>query len=218
MVLIGLKGAQIAPPFFYNLAYGFPMGATVELLSMTREAADRAGVPFELLAGLVQTESAWDPRAQSKVGALGLTQVMPWWLTSSRFKDYGVTPADLLKPDIALWIGSEILADELKRYGGDWALASMAYNGGSPMVNRAIRDAGTRDPEAVSAQLKSGETKSYWQKVRKWAGVFAGQVSEIDAQVTEVAQDAKAFVEDNTGTVLGILVLLGMAIMGGRRG
>ncbi len=40
-------------------------------------AARRTGVPPWVLAGLVRQESAWNPRARSAAGALGLAQVLP---------------------------------------------------------------------------------------------------------------------------------------------
>lgn len=198
--------------------YVLPMGASAELLERAKDAAANAGVPFPLFAGLIQTESAWKPDAVSKAGALGLAQVMPWWLKSSKFAQYGLTPADLLDPTTNLWMGAEILADELKRFGGNWELAAMAYNGGSPMVRKAIDQAGSTEPAAVSAALPAAETQAYWKKVLKWAAHYEGLVTDLEARVTEMAEDTAAAFRKNGLMIGGGLVLLLVLLAGGRRG
>ena len=117
----------------------------------------------------------------------------------------------------SLWIGAEILADELKRFG-TWELAAMAYNGGAPKVQRAIQAAGTREPEAVSQQLDRAETQAYWKKVLKWSQHFAGMIGEAEAKVTEVVEDSGAFIKGNAGVILGFLVVVMLAAAGGKRG
>src|SRR6478672_8360413 len=48
-------------------------------------ASSWSGVPAYLLAGLIDVESSGDRWLVSDAGALGLTQIMPWW-----FDDLGV--------------------------------------------------------------------------------------------------------------------------------
>ena len=91
-------------------------------------AARKAGIHPWLLAALVQTESAFDPRALSRAGAAGLTQLMP-----AAAADHGVRNVW----DVAenLRGGAEHLRALLDRFG-DLGLALAAYNAGAATVER----------------------------------------------------------------------------------
>lgn len=66
-----------------------------------------------ILAATVAVESACDPMAISKSGAVGLTQVMPRiWKTKFDF-----TQVNLLNPSDNLHAGATILSDLIKHYG-----------------------------------------------------------------------------------------------------
>ena len=106
------------------------MADSPDLISLARSAAQEACVPEDLLLGLVKTESAWNPNARSRVGALGLTQVMPIWTSptyAASIGMVGMTVADLMDPLTNLTAGARILAQELIRFGKP-ELAAMAYN------------------------------------------------------------------------------------------
>ncbi|PIE07404.1 MAG: lytic transglycosylase [Rhodobacterales bacterium] len=96
-----------------------------EYLKSAREAAQRHGIPEDLFLRLVQQESAWDPRAVSHAGAIGLAQLMPG--TAARL---GVDPED---PEENLDGGARYLAQQYKRFKS-WRLALAAYNAGPDAV------------------------------------------------------------------------------------
>jgi soluble lytic murein transglycosylase-like protein len=54
-------------------------GATepAQMRAMVRHYAAHYNVPQELISALIDVESAWNPRAVSDKGALGLMQLMP---------------------------------------------------------------------------------------------------------------------------------------------
>lgn len=90
-------------------------------------AADRHGVPPELLTALVWSESAFSADAVSHAGAIGLAQLMPG--TAAMMN---VDPHD---PRQNLEGGARYLAAQLDRFGSvDLALA--AYNAGPARVAR----------------------------------------------------------------------------------
>lgn len=96
-----------------------------EFLPVAQAAAKKHGIPVDLFLRLVQQESAWNPRALSHAGAMGLAQLMP-----GTAKDLGVDPAN---PAQNLDGGARYLAAQYKRFG-NWRLALAAYNAGPGAV------------------------------------------------------------------------------------
>ena len=94
-------------------------------LALARAAARRHGVPEDLFARLVQQESAWNPRAVSPKGAIGLAQLMPQTARLLR-----VDPHD---PAQNLDGGARYLAMQYRAFG-NWPHALAAYNAGPDRV------------------------------------------------------------------------------------
>ena len=114
------------------------------------------GVDYELLKAVVVAESAFNPKAVSHKGAVGLMQLMP--ATAQR---YGVqsepgssVASKLTDPHLNIRTGTRYLADLLRMFGGETELAVAAYNAGEGAVMRA----GNRIPNYK-------ETQQYVKKV-----------------------------------------------------
>jgi hypothetical protein len=88
----------------------------------------------DLAFELVQLESNFNPRAMSRVGAIGLAQVMP---STAVLYDRTVTRDDLYDPKTNLRIGFQYLRRLIGLYGGDVRLALLAYNVGEAQVDKA---------------------------------------------------------------------------------
>lgn len=97
--------------------------------ALIRQEAARAGIEPALLRAVVRHESAFDPRAVSHKGAMGLAQLMP--ATARRFG--AVDPFD---PAQNLRAGARYLAYLLERYEGDTARALAGYHAGEGTVDR----------------------------------------------------------------------------------
>ena len=114
------------------------------------------GVDYELLTAVVSAESAFNPKAISHKGAVGLMQIMP--ATARRYgvqSEPGLTVASkLTDPDLNIQTGTRYLADLLRLFGGQTELAVAAYNAGEGAVMRA----GNRIPNY-------SETQQYVKKV-----------------------------------------------------
>lgn len=91
--------------------------------------AVREHVRSDLVRAVIQTESGFNPRAQSPKGAMGLMQIMPATATS-----LGVT--DVFDPAENIRGGVTYLSQLLTRYRGDEVLALAAYNAGPEAVER----------------------------------------------------------------------------------
>lgn len=92
------------------------------------EAANLHGVDFPLLKAVIRAESAFDPKAVSKKGALGLMQIMPENLKSFRIYD----PFD---PWQNIMGGTRYLKALIQRFDGQVPLALAAYNAGPRTVD-----------------------------------------------------------------------------------
>ncbi|MBI5084119.1 MAG: lytic transglycosylase domain-containing protein [Acidobacteria bacterium] len=98
--------------------------------SSLRKSAVENGLTPDLLRAVIQRESAFDPCAVSRSGALGLMQLMP----GTAF-DLGVE--DPFNPEQNIAAGSRFLRLLLDRFGGDLPLALGAYNAGPARVAAA---------------------------------------------------------------------------------
>lgn len=96
----------------------------IELLKTVHYEARRAGLEPELVLAVIQVESNFDPYAISRVGALGLMQVMPFWL-----KEIGKPGDNLFRPHTNLRYGCTILKHYLDKEKGNRTRALMRYNG-----------------------------------------------------------------------------------------
>ena len=100
-----------------------------ELIAMVDEIAQAEGVDAHLARAIIQAESAFNYRARSKAGALGLMQLMP--STAERF---GVL--DPFDPRQNIAGGVKYLKWLHGYYQGDLTRVVAAYNAGEGAVNR----------------------------------------------------------------------------------
>jgi hypothetical protein len=114
-------------------------GISETLARQIYDAAVTNDIEPELGFGLVKTESAFDQRAVSNVGARGLTQVMP---RTARWLRPGTTIEDLYNRDLNLNMGFGYLRDMIDKYKGDVRLALLAYNRGPGTVDRVLDEGG----------------------------------------------------------------------------
>jgi len=84
-------------------------------------------VPPELVQAIIEVESAWQPRAVSKKGAVGLMQLMP-----STAANFDVTNRFEIEQNIRG--GVAYLARLLKLFNGDLRLVAAAYVAGEERI------------------------------------------------------------------------------------
>ncbi|HEV2150182.1 MAG TPA: lytic transglycosylase domain-containing protein [Longimicrobiaceae bacterium] len=96
----------------------------------------------EVAFGLVRTESEFKNHATSRVGAMGLTQLMP---KTAEWLEPGTRTSDLRNPETNLKIGFRYLRDLINKYEGDERLALLAYNRGPGTVDRVLKRGGDPD-------------------------------------------------------------------------
>jgi len=113
---------------------------------IVRAAAERHQVDPALVKAVISTESAWNPKAISNKGAVGLMQLIPG--TAQR---YGV--GNMFDPAQNVEGGTTYLKWLLDRYDGDLTKSLAAYNAGEHAVDQ------------VGGVPAYPETQRYVQKV-----------------------------------------------------
>ena len=96
----------------------------IELLTLVHLEASRVDLPPELILAVIEVESNFDRYAVSVAGALGLMQIMPFWLD-----EIGRPNDNLLHTDTNLRYGCTILRYYLDKENGDLRRALGRYNG-----------------------------------------------------------------------------------------
>ena len=96
----------------------------IELLTLVHLEAARVELPPELVLAVIEVESNFDRYAVSVAGALGLMQIMPFWLD-----EIGRPDDNLLHTDTNLRYGCTILRFYLDKENGDLRRALGRYNG-----------------------------------------------------------------------------------------
>ena len=113
-------------PLSYNM--------NADYVSIARQAAIAAGISPDLFVRQIQQESGFNPGATSPAGAVGIAQFMPGTAASM-----GVNPYD---PTSALYGGARLMAQLSNEFGGNYAKALAAYNGGPGAVIGAVNAGG----------------------------------------------------------------------------
>lgn len=109
-----------------------------------------------LVAGIVYTESHFNPKATSRVGAKGLMQLMPATAKSVSQQLGEEKMGDLFDPEVSIRYGTFYIAQKIKEFNGDVSAALAGYNGGSAVGNRYIVSRDAAIPN---------ETKNFIKKV-----------------------------------------------------
>jgi soluble lytic murein transglycosylase-like protein len=128
-----------------------------KLASQIYEAATRNDIDPHVAFGLVRTESEFKDYATSRVGAVGLTQLM---VPTARWFKRDATVADLRDSETNLEIGFRYLNELIDRYEGDLELALTAYNRGTGTVDRVLEKGGDPDNGYAGKVLRGSRSRS----------------------------------------------------------
>ena len=101
------------------------------------EASEKYNIDPVTLTALIHVESRWSPRAKSRAGACGLTQVIPKFS-----RKFGYVGCRMLKrkPKLSIRKGAQILSYWIHNYGrGDVSVGLCAYNSGYRCRDKKLR-------------------------------------------------------------------------------
>jgi len=128
---------------------------------LIQEHASRHALQPDFVRAVIQAESAFNPRARSPKGAMGLMQLMP--ATAAEFQV--TNPYD---PAENIRAGVSYLKSLLTRFDNDVSLALAAYNAGP----RAVEKYGRAVPPYK-------ETRNYVSRIRANSGPSAAAANQI---------------------------------------
>ena len=132
-----------------------------KLTPLIEQVAAESSLNPELLHAVIRAESAYNARAVSRKGAVGLMQLMP-----ETARQYGVN--DRYDPMENLAGGARYLQDLLARYDNNLELSLAAYNAGET----AVAKYGNQVPPYP-------ETVNYVEKVMRFYATDAGRVTSF---------------------------------------
>lgn len=146
------------------------IGPTPELKALAISIAQKYGIPPNLFIALIWQESGWNYRAVSRVGATGLTQIMPfnivaWGYNIETFRN---------SPSQQLEAGAWYLSQQYKTFGR-WDLALAAYNAG-PGAVKDFRDGTNKTGKNPNHLITGGippwrVTQNYVKNILAMAGM-----------------------------------------------
>lgn len=120
-----------------------------QYVAIARQDAINAGISPDYFVRQINQESGFNPNAVSPAGAVGIAQFLP-----STAAGLGFNPYD---PVAALNGAAHLMANYNHNYGGNYAKALAAYNGGPGAVQNAVNGCG----EANWMNCLPGETRNY---------------------------------------------------------
>ncbi len=115
------------PPKTYQRDLKFMSSNKLKYDDLIAKAAEKHQIDPKLLHAVIQAESAYNPKAISSAGAVGLMQLMP-----DTARRYGVS--DRYDPEQNLDGGTRYLKDLLAMFNSNLKLAVAGYNAGEGAV------------------------------------------------------------------------------------
>ena len=149
-------------------------------LHLYRRLAFQTDLPLPLLLAVTRKESAFNPRAVSPSGAVGLMQLMPptarYTATKARLEQ--PSREDLFDPVANIELGAHHLADLMDRYDGHRALVAGAYNAGPSRVAGWRKERRDMPTDSWIEAIPISETRDYVQAVLAFDLVYAHLLGE----------------------------------------
>jgi hypothetical protein len=117
-----------------------------QYVAIAQQDAVAVGIPPDYFVRQIEQESGFNPNAVSPAGAVGIAQFLPGTAAG-----LGINPWD---PIQALRGAATLMANYARQYGGDYAKALAAYNGGTGTVQSAVNNCGTNWLNCLPGQTR----------------------------------------------------------------
>ena len=162
--------ASIAARYWNDIELRFPLNFRDEI----DDATTQVGIDNSLVMSLTRQESAFNEKASSPVGALGLMQLMPSTARQiAKTLGLKVSKSKLLDGETNITLGTHYLESLLERYSGNTILATAAYNAGPYRVDRWLEEA--QNCQRIDTWIESipyNETRHYVQNILTYRVIY----------------------------------------------
>lgn len=176
--------AMIRVSYWDDLQLRFPL-AYQDLFA---DAAAQYDLPRPLLMSVARQESAFMHDVRSGAGALGLMQIMPaTGQELARGAGMRINNQDLLQPEVNIPLGSRYIAQLLRDFDGNRALAAAAYNAGPNRVRQWLRRTAD-NPLPLDMWIETipfAETRGYVQNVLAYNVIYSHRLGEAARFLSE---------------------------------
>ncbi|MEE8362045.1 MAG: transglycosylase SLT domain-containing protein [Gemmatimonadales bacterium] len=135
LALRDLEIARADAVMNYSSMYQIPADLSAAIYDIALAEGINPAIGFRL----VQIESGFDPKAKSRVGAIGYTQLMP---ATARFYMPRIDEALLYDRDVNLRVGFRFLHQLMNRFDDNLHYALLAYNRGPTTVREILAQGG----------------------------------------------------------------------------
>ncbi len=147
-----------------------------------------------VIYGVMRRESLFDPLAKSRVGALGLMQLMPYTARSVAASLGLKKPrqSDILQVDNNIKFGTSYYKTVLNQFDNNIPLATAAYNAGPKNVRKWLPENTTMAADQWVETVPFKETRNYVQAVLAYATIFdkhLGQQVQISSRMPDIKAD-----------------------------
>jgi soluble lytic murein transglycosylase len=163
------------PRLYWQL--GYPQGYKELVIKHARQNR----LPPELVFAIVREESAFDPDALSRSGAIGLMQILPptgkYLADETRQKNF--SPLSLYDPVLNIQLGSFYISRLLERFSNDKVLAIAGYNAGPNAVSKWVEKKGYSDQEEFVEEIPYRETRLYVKRVLRSYFAYQALYAEL---------------------------------------
>jgi len=132
-------------------------------------AAERYGLPPELLFAVMRQESSFNPKARSPADAFGLMQLLPEvaQAAAARAEVPFSRAEDLYDPHVNIPLGAYHLRELWDRFTGRFILAVASYNASEKSIRNWMAVRFKNDPVAFVEDIPYEETRGYIRLVMR---------------------------------------------------
>jgi soluble lytic murein transglycosylase len=160
---------------------------------LVMDEVDKHQLDLSVIYGVIRRESLFDPLAKSRVGALGLMQLMPY--TARRVaKKLGLKrPAqnDILEVDNNIRLGTEYFKTVLDQFDENIPLAAAAYNAGPRNVTKWLPEQEPLSADLWVETVPFKETRNYVQAILAYSTIFDKHLGK-DVRISSRMQDVRS--------------------------
>lgn len=176
--------------FFFPKIFGdliYPLDYEETIIKYSKEY----DVDPALIAGIIYSESHFNPNAASHAGAQGLMQIMP--ATGAAIASrIGEPFGDLFNAETSIRYGTYYIDSLIEKYNGDVDAALAAYNGGAAAADRYVV---TRSDASIPAETAGYIVKvnSAWDNYEKLYGSILNAENVAEALKVKQEEEQKSW-------------------------